>query len=61
MNYELQTETTTCLSFSIFAHTREGLTLAFERIQELRNAGNLLFASIVSSRDGEVYSIENRN
>ena len=61
MNYELQTETTTCLSFSIFAHTREGLTFAFERIAELRATGNLLRASIVSSRDGEVYSIEYRN
>lgn len=61
MNYELQIVTSTCLYFSDFEHTREGLTMAFARIAELRAAGNLLSASIISTRDGEVYSIENRN
>jgi hypothetical protein len=59
MKYELILETATCLSYSNFAHTREGLTAAFVRISEERVKEGFLSAKIVSDRDGDVFSIDN--
>ena len=58
MKYELILETATCLSYSNFAHTREGLTAAFIRISEERVKEGFLSAKIVSDRDGDVFVLD---
>ena len=58
MKYELILETTVCDSFSVYPHTREGLTAAFVRISEERVKEGFQSARIVSDRDGEVFALD---
>ena len=58
MKYELILETTACDSFSVYPHTREGLTAAFIRISEERVKEGFQTARIVSDRDGEVFCLD---
>jgi len=58
MKYELILQTATCDSFSTFAHTREGLTAAFERLDRERLKEGFQSAKIVSDRDGEVFALD---
>jgi hypothetical protein len=58
MKYELILQTATCDSFSTFAHTREGLTAAFERLDRERLKVGFQSAKIVSDRDGVVFVLD---
>jgi hypothetical protein len=58
MKYELILQTVSCDSFSTFAHTREGLTAAFERLDRERLKEGFQSAKIVSDRDGDVFVLD---
>jgi hypothetical protein len=58
MKYELALETVNCDSFTIYPHTREGLTAAFVRISKERAKEGFQSARIVSDRDGEIFSLD---
>ena len=58
MKYELILQTATCDSYSTFAHTREGLTAAFARLDRERVKEGFQSAKIVSDRDGDVFVLD---
>jgi len=57
MKYELVIETKVCFHFSNYAHNRDGLTNAFNKIEIFRNSENFVSAEIVSEKDGSIYKL----
>jgi hypothetical protein len=54
--YELEVETEMSVICDSFPHTREGYTLALEKIDRLRKMCKIMSARINSSRDGIIYN-----
>jgi hypothetical protein len=54
MSYELELEIATNIQFKNFSHDREGLTAALNIIEQ--NKSIIVAATIISSRDGVVYT-----
>ena len=58
MKYELIIVTGACNSFSTYAHTRQGLEKALDRVDKERKKAGFQSAKIVSGRDGEVFALD---
>lgn len=57
MKYELIIETKVCLNYSNYTHNRDGLTDAFNKLENYKNSENFVSAEIISERDGSIYKL----